>query len=407
MPNALTLTMTATRAGTATSRSTEQGSDGTFAFEDALNEEAGSQDATPDTEADVSTNPDSVTPQTQDETGIVPSAPLDSKLVEPVLSQAHNSAAHVPGSQPDVTVEETGPAGAHADRAQPAVTQSPAAQPFRTAEPPVAKPEPLVPDRNPAINDPPDHGPVVVGAQNMREPVTPQALSLTSKLQASSNQIERQANRSISVEAVGKIAVASRVTPQTLVPPPAGQAVLAQVSSAAQTRDAVEALSSPESDELPPLRDGPSGQTMRDMPSGLPPAAARAETTRAVAGQLAAVISARPGAGGVEIALNPEELGRVSITLNGRDDGMHLIIMAERPETLDLMRRHMAILSAEFERLGYGDLSLDLGMSGDAPHDGDTSQQDPAFSPTEAGDTAETLARPIPTSPEQGLDMRL
>ncbi|CUH50429.1 flagellar hook-length control protein FliK [Ruegeria atlantica] len=61
---------------------------------------------------------------------------------------------------------------------------------------------------------------------------------------------------------------------------------------------------------------------------------ARPETARAVAGQMAAVINTQPKSGSIEIALNPEELGRVSIMLNGRDDGLHLTISAERPETL-------------------------------------------------------------------------
>lgn len=161
-----------------------------------------------------------------------------------------------------------------------------------------------------------------------------------------------------------------------------------------------------EAHDLPSLRETTTTQTARDGAPGLPALAARADTARAIAGQMAAVISAKPGAGGVEIALNPEELGRVSITLNGRDDGMHLMIMAERPETLDLMRRHIALLSAEFEKLGYAGLSLDLGTSGDTPPEREQAEPEQGFSPTETASGIET-ANPIRTGPDRGLDMRL
>ncbi|MEM9127628.1 MAG: flagellar hook-length control protein FliK [Pseudomonadota bacterium] len=91
--------------------------------------------------------------------------------------------------------------------------------------------------------------------------------------------------------------------------------------------------------------------------------AARAEVARAISGQMAAAVQTRPGAGVVEITLNPEELGRVSIVLNGREDGLQMTIATERPETLELMRRHIAVLTAEFQRLGFGSLALDLGAS--------------------------------------------
>ncbi|MEX0306131.1 MAG: flagellar hook-length control protein FliK [Ruegeria sp.] len=163
----------------------------------------------------------------------------------------------------------------------------------------------------------------------------------------------------------------------------------------------------PEPDDISTLRDLSSGHTLRDTIPTTPISTARAETARAVAGQLAAVVSARPGTGGVEIALNPEELGRVSITLNSREDGFHLTIAAERHETLDLMRRHIAILSAEFEKLGYGDLSLDLGMSGEAPEQGDHSEPDPALDSAELAGAIDHTAPTIPTGPDRGLDMRL
>ncbi len=172
--------------------------------------------------------------------------------------------------------------------------------------------------------------------------------------------------------------------------------------------DAVaETAISAEVDDLFAVKDTAVGHTIRDTPQAMPIAAARAETARTIAGQLAASISTRPNTGGVEIALNPEELGRVSISLNGREDGFHLSIAAERPETLDLMRRHIAILSAELEKLGYGDLSLDLSMSGDSSQHGDPSEPDPSSETVEMVRDADHKAPTLSAGPERGLDMRL
>ena len=51
----------------------------------------------------------------------------------------------------------------------------------------------------------------------------------------------------------------------------------------------------------------------------------------------------------IEIALDPPELGTVRISISSQDTGVHYILHAERPETLDLMRRNAHML---FESLG-------------------------------------------------------
>ena len=162
-----------------------------------------------------------------------------------------------------------------------------------------------------------------------------------------------------------------------------------------------------ESEGIASVKSDSALNTAREVVPPQTPGSARAETARAIAGQMAAVITAKPGAGGVEIALSPEELGRVSITLNGREDGLHLTIAAERPETLDLMRRHISVLTAEFQKLGYGDLSFDLGTSADTPqkHDGDNARA--SFEADDPQPDPETITKPTPTGLTQGLDMRL
>ncbi|EEX09371.1 putative flagellar hook-length control protein [Ruegeria lacuscaerulensis ITI-1157] len=136
-------------------------------------------------------------------------------------------------------------------------------------------------------------------------------------------------------------------------------------------------------------------------------AAARAEVARAIAGQMAAAITSKPGSGRVEIALNPEELGKVSIVLTGREDGLHLVLSAERPETLDLMRRHIGILSAELQDMGFADLSFDLGTSSDE-HQNETRPVHTAFLDPEGLDNSEAgRERQLRAAPLRALDLRL
>lgn len=61
--------------------------------------------------------------------------------------------------------------------------------------------------------------------------------------------------------------------------------------------------------------------------------------------------------GKVEISLSPEELGRVRLTASQTDQGVILIVQAERPETLDLMRRHLPDLMQDLQDMGFGDVS--------------------------------------------------
>lgn len=63
----------------------------------------------------------------------------------------------------------------------------------------------------------------------------------------------------------------------------------------------------------------------------------------------------------VEIALDPPELGQVRMMLQTNESGTTLVIMADRPETADLMRRHAAFLHDAFAQEGRGELNLQFG----------------------------------------------
>lgn len=82
---------------------------------------------------------------------------------------------------------------------------------------------------------------------------------------------------------------------------------------------------------------------------------------RPVPEQIAQVVR-QVAEGSVEIRLSPEELGRVRMTLLPREDGLAVTLTADRPETLDLMRRHGSELNRALTAAGYE--TVDLTFSG-------------------------------------------
>ena len=82
---------------------------------------------------------------------------------------------------------------------------------------------------------------------------------------------------------------------------------------------------------------------------------------RHVAGQLTVALRNAPQ-GTTEMALDPVELGRVRMTIATQDQAVTMTILADRPETADLMRRHAEILQQEFRAQGYTSVTLDFGQ---------------------------------------------
>lgn len=161
-------------------------------------------------------------------------------------------------------------------------------------------------------------------------------------------------------------------------------------------------------DEAPQLAQPPAARITHEgmPPSALPHRASGAELARSIASQISASVAAR-GGGGIELQLNPEELGRVSITMMGREDGIHLVISAERPETLDLMRRHISLLSSEFQQLGYGGLDFDSnGAAGSETHR-EAQHQGAIQTVADPGSPDPDSPAPRRPDPSRSLDLRL
>jgi len=81
--------------------------------------------------------------------------------------------------------------------------------------------------------------------------------------------------------------------------------------------------------------------------------------TPTIVQQIAAALEQSSGQSS-QITLNPEELGRVRITLASSETGVVLSISAERPETADLMRRNINSLLQDFSALGYENPTFDF-----------------------------------------------
>jgi flagellar hook-length control protein FliK len=74
------------------------------------------------------------------------------------------------------------------------------------------------------------------------------------------------------------------------------------------------------------------------------------------------------GSGRIEVVLSPAELGRVEITWSPKDASALLTIAAERPETMELLRRNIDTLLEELRRMGFGDAQLNFaGERGTTP----------------------------------------
>jgi hypothetical protein len=130
-------------------------------------------------------------------------------------------------------------------------------------------------------------------------------------------------------------------------------------------------------------------------------------TARNIAGQLSDTMS-RSVERQIDVILNPVELGRVRITLVHSDVGMIVNVVAERAETLDLMRRHSDILGKEFSDLGYGQTDFTFGRDdkqdgGSRTHDRHGMSPDLALAPETGPEASITLQ----AASADRLDIRL
>lgn len=110
-------------------------------------------------------------------------------------------------------------------------------------------------------------------------------------------------------------------------------------------------------------------------------------------------LTQRPG-GTTEIALSPAELGDVSISLRADpDDPERMVVMLvfDRPETLDLFRRHADQLADALRSAGYARAEIDFGQTATGGFASGRSGPDTPAEPDSPSD--ETRRRDIPGDP--------
>lgn len=86
-------------------------------------------------------------------------------------------------------------------------------------------------------------------------------------------------------------------------------------------------------------------------------------TARHIARQVADQPVLRSG-GAAELSLAPEELGQLRLRVEIEDGGLRILIEAARPDTADLMRRHVETLRQELRSEGLGSVSVSIGGGG-------------------------------------------
>jgi flagellar hook-length control protein FliK len=135
------------------------------------------------------------------------------------------------------------------------------------------------------------------------------------------------------------------------------------------------------------------------------PAGPAATLPPQVPAQIAAAIAARPERP-LELRLSPAELG--GMTLNLRQDGdiLRVVLQADRPDTLDLLRRNGDILLEELRLAGFSGADLSFADDGGA-------RDRPELAPSRSALQSDSPRAPAlpPPSPSlqaaQGLDLRL
>ena len=154
---------------------------------------------------------------------------------------------------------------------------------------------------------------------------------------------------------------------QTPTPIPAAQPEIPPVTAEQQTDTRADRI------ELSPRGEAP-GDSRAAIPHAstqhsqtLPPAAQAQRIGQQIAAQIQQ--PALSGPGGFSLALDPEELGHVRLTLVNHEAASVLMVHADRPETLDLMRRHIALLEQDLRSMGHDTLSLRF-SGGEAGHPG-------------------------------------
>jgi hypothetical protein len=109
----------------------------------------------------------------------------------------------------------------------------------------------------------------------------------------------------------------------------------------------------------------------------------------------------------IELTLTPEDLGKIRLVMVPDGDKIRIVIHADRPETMDLIRRSTDSFSADLRQAGYSNASFSFGSSnGRQP---DQQAQGPTYeSPADTAPVSPAITKPQANRPSHGgLDLRV
>ncbi len=168
-----------------------------------------------------------------------------------------------------------------------------------------------------------------------------------------------------------------------------------------ETGDVIEqALTASGSDGLLREERAPALDNARRSISG----ASRVELARSVAAQIG---DAARGSteGTIEVRLSPEELGRVRLSMIQTEFGLTVTIVAERAETLELIRRNTELFAQDLRNLGHQNIAFSFDQGAERqPFDDKTDSPDIT---TEESETDADSSRQHLSTSRVGADGRL
>lgn len=252
--------------------------------------------------------------------------------------------------------------------------------------------------------------PAAVSAKSIAEQLT-QVAKESLPGEGRKTELEATTRAFTASEAEYQFTAGARVTAYSHGPQTQEQSANVEMSSSTGASSVFPATETLDVESFASVEEAPGWTTSRSvattgimMPASFDVSIARPETVRNAAAYAVEVLTREPGKV-VEIALNPEELGRVRMALSQSDAGVTVVITSERPETLELMRRHIEQLSQEFMKLGYEQASFEFNCEGSGGDDRSPKNGDPGTDTT--GEASETQ-HIMPTRLMQtGLDLRL
>ena len=207
------------------------------------------------------------------------------------------------------------------------------------------------------------------------------------------------------------------ITPDAPVdtPPPLNRAGFVAEGAAQVSRPLPQALREAvvTADQMPMAEASPLQQHRGDAPQATPTgqpqqasphAPAPHADPRPVMQQVAsAMVTTRKDA--TEIALSPEELGRLRLVISGPDRN-HVTIWAERPETLDLVRRNADMLTQHLQEAGIETADMEFRRDDSGPWHSDDRGHTSAEA--ESSETPMiTRVQITPPSSDRRVDIRL